>query len=217
MRGGGFVRQTSQSMLALYVWLWDCRIQPDSLRSIPLRVKNTRQKKHSQNESGRAMENKNRGRKGTGHFPSPRPFGFHKSHWPDSVASGRETKSGFNSLGFTVLSGFRSSVCTHLLSLNLFGGKGSFLVDVQSLGPERAVAAFGWCGSCGFAARLLLGHARRPPITPERGLEGLAEASDGPILRGRDEVRQRGHSAKRPHTLGTGFLWDTWMKINVKT
>lgn len=163
-------------------------------------------KKHSQTERGRAMENKNRGRERTGHFPSPRPFGFNKSHRPDSVASGRETKSGFNSLGFSVLSGFCSSDCTHLLSLNLFGGKGSFLVDVQSLGPECAVAALGWRGSRSLAAGLLLGHARRPSIAPERGLEGLAEASDGPILHGRDEVRQRGHSAERPHTLSTGFL-----------
>lgn len=44
MRGGDFVRQTSQSVLALYVWIWDARMQPDSFSSIPLRAKNTRQK-----------------------------------------------------------------------------------------------------------------------------------------------------------------------------
>ncbi len=165
-------------------------MQPDFLSSIPLRAKNTRQKKHSQTERGRARQNKNRARGGTGRFPSPRTFGFNKSHRPDSVASGRGTESGFNSLGFSVLSGFRSSDCTHLLSLNLFGGKGSFLMDVQGLGPERAVSSLGWCGSRSLAAGFLLGHARRPPVTPKRGLEGLAEASDGPILHGRNEVRQ---------------------------
>lgn len=154
-------------------------------------------------------EKKNRARGRTRRFPSLRPFGFNKSHKLHSVASGEGTETGFNSLGFLVLSGFCSSSFTHLLSLNLFGGKGSLLVDVQSLGPECAVAPFGWRWGCGLAAGLLLGHARRPPVAPERGLEGLAEASDGPILHGGDEVRQRGHSAQRPHTLCTGFLRDT--------
>lgn len=80
-------------------------------------------------------------------------------------------------------------------------------MDVQGLGPQRAVAAFGRRRGCGLAAGLLLGHARRPTVAPKRGLEGLAETSDGPILRGRDEVRQRGHSAQRPYALGTGFLY----------
>lgn len=48
-----------------------------------------RPKKHSQTERGRARENENRVRGGKGRFPSPRPFGFNKSHRPDSVASGK--------------------------------------------------------------------------------------------------------------------------------
>lgn len=45
-------------------------------------------KKQGQTERGSARENKNREEE-QGRFPSPRPFGFNKSHRPDSVASGR--------------------------------------------------------------------------------------------------------------------------------
>lgn len=106
-------------------------------------------------------ENKNRA------LSKPLACGFNKSHKPHSVASGGGTETGFNSLGFLVLSGFCSSSFTHLLSLNLLGGKGSFLVDVQGLGPERAVATFWRRWGCRLAAGLLLGHARRPSVAPK--------------------------------------------------
>ncbi len=77
MRGGDFVRQTSQSVLALYVWLWDARMQPDSFSSIPLRAKNTRQKKHSQTKRGRARQNKKQSeRRKQGAFQAPGPLGL---------------------------------------------------------------------------------------------------------------------------------------------
>lgn len=102
-----------------------------------------------------------------------------------------------------------SSSCTHLLSLYLLHGEGSFLVHVQGFGPEGAVAAFGWCGCCSLAAWFELGHARGAPVAPQRSLQGLTEAPDGPILHRGDEVRQGGDSAQWPHALSTGFLRKT--------
>lgn len=64
-------------------------------------------------------------------------------------------------------SAFSSSCCTHLLSLYLLHGEGSFLVHIQGFGPEGAVAALGWRGCRSPAAWLVLGHARGAPVAPQ--------------------------------------------------
>lgn len=115
-------------------------------------------------------------------------------------------QGGFTSLGCMLPSVFSCSCCTHLLSLYLLCGEGSFLVHIKSFRPEGAVTALGWCGCHSLTACLLMGHARGAPVAPQWSLQGLTEAPDGPILHRGDEVRQRGDSGQRPHALSTGFL-----------
>lgn len=70
MRGGGFVRQTGQSVLALYVWLWD------SFRSISLRAENTRQKNTARPRESERWRIKTEGEKEQGTFQAPGPMGL---------------------------------------------------------------------------------------------------------------------------------------------
>lgn len=68
---------------------------------------------NKQPDPERKNQNRTRGR--TERFPSLWPFGFNKSHKPHAVASGGRTETGFNSLGFLVMSGAPALLTSCLL------------------------------------------------------------------------------------------------------